>query len=229
LTISTDKVLVKRVMQATEICSPGYFIYEGGEINHPPGLTYPLLMKPRWQDASIGIDQESMIRSLEELRQKLTCWHARFGSLLVEEYLEGREFNVSLMGYPDPRVMPLAEIDFSGFPADLYRIVGYRAKWDESSVEYHTTQRTFPDDLPASLAGSMRRVARECFRVFGLRDYARVDLRLDARGRIHVLEVNANPCLSPDAGFAAAVAKSGLNYTGMVRELVQMLALRAQR
>jgi len=227
LTVSTDKLLVKQVMATAEIHTPGYFIYEGGAIDCPPDLAYPLLMKPRWQDASIGIDQESMIRSPKELRQNLAAWHARFGSLVVEEYLEGREFNISLLGEPVPRVMPLAEIDFSGFPAELYRIVGYRAKWDQSSIEYRTTQRIFPDNLPETLAGSMRQVAGECFRVFGLRDYARIDLRLDGSGRVNVLEINANPCLSPDAGFAAAVAQGGLTYTEMIAELVKTLSLRA--
>ncbi len=229
LTVSTDKVLAKRVMQATEIPTPGYFIFEGGEITGLPDLTYPLLMKPRWQDASIGIDQESIIRAPNDLQKNLTAWHDRFGSLVVEEYLEGREFNISLMGYPEPRIMPLAEIDFSTFPTELYRIVGYRAKWDESSIEYRTTPRAFPNDLPATLIREMSRIARQCFQVFGLRDYARVDLRLDGHGRVNVLEINANPCLSPDAGFAAAVAQSGLNYTEMVGELVNMPVLRASR
>jgi D-alanine-D-alanine ligase len=227
LAVSTDKALVKRVMTATGIRTPPFFLYEGGELIRPPDLAFPLLMKPRWQDASIGIDQESVIRGPKELLPTLAAWHARFGPLVVEEYIEGREFNLSLFGYPVPRIMPLAEIDFTGFPAGLHRIVGYRAKWDESSVEYHTTRRTFPDDLPETMARAMRRVARECFQVFGLRDYARVDLRLDGRGRVNVLEINANPCLSPDAGFSAAVAKNRLDYTGMVGEMVKMLAMRA--
>ena len=226
LMLSTDKLLMKMVLRAAGLRTPGSFTYEGEELRRLPGLTYPLLMKPRWQDASIGIDQESIIRSPKELQPSLRHWYQSFGPLVVEEYLEGREFNLSLLGYPTPKIMPLAEIDFTGFPAGLFPIVGYRAKWDDSTTEYHTTNRVFPDNLPENLARAMRRLARECFQLFGLRDYARVDLRLDGRGRPHVLEVNANPCLSPDAGFAAAVARSGRDYSGMVAELLRMVGRR---
>lgn len=225
LMVSTDKVLVKRALQAAGLPTPGFFLYEGGPVALPPHLTFPLLMKPRWQDASIGIDQESLLRTPAGIEAPLAAHYANFGPLVVEEFLEGREFNVALLGYPEPRVMPLAEIDFTGFPADLYRIVGYRAKWDEDSPEYSTTNRVFPD-LPDALAAELRRVATECFRAFALRDYGRVDMRLDQQGRVQVLEINANPCLSPDAGFPAAVAAGGLDYTAMVNELLALASIR---
>ncbi|NTV14207.1 MAG: hypothetical protein HGA96_09815 [Desulfobulbaceae bacterium] len=226
LTISTDKVLVKRAMQASGLPTPGFFLYAGGPVRLPSYLTFPLLMKPRWQDASIGIDQESLLPSPADCEQRLAAHYRQFGPLVVEEYLPGREFNIALLGYPEAQVLPLAEIDFTGFPAELCRIVGYRAKWDEDSPEYSTTNRIFPDNLPAPLAAELRRVATECFQLFDLRDYGRVDLRLDGQGRVQVLELNANPCLSPDAGFAAAVAKSGLNYTSMVGELLKLATTR---
>lgn len=225
LMVSTDKVLVKRAMQAAGIPTPGFFLYEGGEVALPPGLTFPILMKPRWQDASIGIDQESLLSSPAGIEAALTAHYQQFGPLVVEEYLEGREFNVALLGHPEPQVMPLAEIDFTGFPAGLFQIVGYRAKWDVDAPEYYTTNRVFPD-LPNALAGELRRVAIDCFRLFDLRDYGRVDMRLDGQGRVQVLEINANPCLSPDAGFPAAVATSGLGYTAMVNELLRMVTKR---
>ncbi|MBU0485956.1 MAG: D-alanine--D-alanine ligase [Proteobacteria bacterium] len=223
LAVSTDKLLNKRIMANAGIRTSAFFAYEGGEVPRPLNLTFPLIMKPRWQDASIGIDQESMILNSKGMLKTLSDFYRRFGPLLVEEYVEGREFNVSLLGDPLPRVMPLAEIDFSGFPSDLFRIVGYKAKWDEESAEYKTTGRVFPDDLPRDLSRSIRRVAKDCFQLFGLRDYGRVDMRIDFRGRIYVLEVNANPCLSPDAGFTAAVLKADLSYKGMVGELVNQV------
>lgn len=226
LMLSTDKILVKRAMQAAGLPTPGFFLYEGGPVALPPGLTFPLLMKPRWQDASIGIDQESLLVTPEGIEQRLATHFTGFGPLLVEEYLEGREFNVALLGYPEPRVMPLAEIDFTGFPSELFRIVGYRAKWDETSPEYSTTNRVFPTNLPQALAAELRRVATECFRLFDLRDYGRVDMRLDRQGRVQVLEINANPCLSPDAGFTAAVAESGRNYPAMVGEIIALAGKR---
>jgi len=229
LIISTDKLLSKKLLQASSIRTPSYFYYDGGKAPQSLDLIFPLIMKPRWQDASIGIDQESVILNSKGIHQTLEQFHARYGPLIVEEYLDGREFNISLMGYPLTRTMPLAEIDFNGYPADLHRLVGYRAKWDESSVEYRTTRRIFPDNLPVSLARNIRRIARECFQLFDLQDYGRVDIRLDSRGRVHVLEINANPCLSPDAGFAAAAAKSGLSYTDMIRDFLVFLKERSDK
>lgn len=226
LLLSTDKLTVKRLLVASGLRTPAFFLYEGGEVLRPAGLNFPVILKPRFQDASIGIEQDSVLRSSKGLLARLEEQYARFGPILVEEYVAGREFNVSLLGFPKPRVMPLAEIDFSSFPDDLHRIVSYKAKWDESSFEYQHTHRLFPDNLPETLQRAMRRTARDSFQLFGLRDYARVDLRLDGLGRINILEVNANPCLSPDAGFAAAAARSGMAYTEMVAELLRMAAAR---
>ena len=226
LLLSTDKLTVKRLLTASGLRTPPFFLYEGGEVVRAGGLNFPVILKPRFQDASIGIEQESVVESSTELLPRLEDLYARYGAILVEEYVAGREFNVSLFGYPQPRVMPLAEIDFSGFPTDLHRIVSYKAKWDEDSFEYQHTQRIFPDILPEPLQQAMRCLAQDCFALFGLRDYARVDLRLDQRGRLTILEINANPCLSPDAGFPAAVAKSTMSYTKMVGEFIRLVALR---
>ena len=226
LLLSTDKLTVKRLLTASGLRTPPFFLYEGGEVLRPAGLNFPVILKPRFQDASIGIEQESVVEESGGLFARLEDLYARYGAILVEEYVAGREFNVSLFGYPQPRIMPLAEIDFSGFPADLHRIVSYKAKWDEESFEYHHTQRIFPDNLSESLQQTMRRMAQDCFALFGLRDYARVDLRLDRQGRLAILEINANPCLSPDAGFPAAVAENSMSYTEMVREFLRLIALR---
>jgi D-alanine-D-alanine ligase len=226
LLLSTDKLTVKRLLTASGLRTPAFFLYEGNEVLRPAGLKFPVILKPRFQDASIGIEQESVVEESTELLPRLEELYARYGAILVEEYVAGREFNVSLFGYPQPRVMPLAEIDFSGFPAELHRIVSYKAKWDEESFEYHHTQRIFPDNLPEPLQQAMRCMAQECFHLFGLRDYARVDLRLDQQGRLAILEINANPCLSPDAGFPAAVAESKMSYTEMVGEFLRLVSLR---
>jgi len=226
LLLSTDKLTVKRLLTASGLRTPAFFIYEGGEVLRPAGLHFPVILKPRFQDASIGIEQESVVENSSDLLPRLEDLHARYGAILVEEYVAGREFNVSLFGYPHPKVMPLAEIDFAGFPADLHRIVSYKAKWDEESFEYQHTQRIFPDNLPEPLQQTMRRMAQDCFALFGLRDYARVDLRLDQQGRLAILEINANPCLSPDAGFPAAVAQSKMRYTEMVGEFIRLVSLR---
>lgn len=224
---TTDKVMTKHLLKAWGIRTPDYLIYEGSAHFNTGYLRFPLIVKPRYEDASIGIDQESIFGSEKHLRQNIKRLYDRFGPLMVEEYIEGREFNLSLFGYPEPAIMPIAEIDFSAFPADMYSIVGYRAKWDASSFEYTHTPRIFPDELPGTLRKELNALARQCFRLFQLRDYARVDVRVDSRQKPSVLEVNANPCLSPDAGFVASMETDGIGYTEMVSRLLDFMIQRS--
>ena len=228
LMVSTNKLLAKRIMQGAGIGTPAAYLYQGEKNIQATGLRFPVILKPQFEDASIGIDQDSVVQDPGQLLPALQRLYGLHGPILIEEYIQGREFNISLFGCPTPEVMPLAEIDFSSFPDDLHRIVGYRAKWDPESFEYQETRRIFPDNLPWHFASLMASVALECFHLFGLRDYGRVDLRLDADNAINVLEINANPCLSPDAGFAAAVAESGKTYTEMVACFLRFLAARSQ-
>jgi len=226
LTISTDKILSKKLLEASGIPTPRSARAAGGALPDLSALRFPVLVKPRLEDGSIGIDQESVFRDEPSLRGALDGFLNRFGDVLVEEYIEGREFNISLIGFPEPEVLPPAEIDFSSFPKDLFRIVGYRAKWDPASFEYNHTNRVFPE-LSGDLVSLLGKTARACFDLFSLRDYGRVDLRLGPDGIPRVLEVNANPCLSPDAGFAAAAAARGTDYRSLVEKLLDAVLRRA--
>jgi D-alanine-D-alanine ligase len=228
LMLTTDKVITKCLLRANGVKTPNYLICDDVFKFDPHVLRFPVIVKPILQDASIGIDQESIFEDIGELEKRIKEFFSRFGTLLVEEYVAGREFNVSIFGYPSPRVLPLAEIDFSEFPQELYAIVGYRAKWDASSFEYLHTPRTFPQDLSPVLRQRIEATAVTCFQPLMLRDYARVDMRVDDHGQIYVLEVNANPCLSPDAGFAAAVREAGMTYSEMVGGLVGFMVQRSK-
>ncbi len=219
LAITTDKLFTKKLLRAHGIPTPKCVPYNG-ILPNLKALRFPLIVKPRFEDASIGIDQESILREENELRRRLPEFHNRLGSLILEEFITGREFNISLFGYPLPHVMPIAEISFDDFPKELYPIVGYKAKWDRDSFEYHHTHRVFSKDLPETLERKIRRIAMDCFRHFMLRDYGRVDMRVDHSGIAYVLEANANPCISPDAGFPAALAQAGIDYEEFVRQLV---------
>lgn len=223
LLLSTDKVASKILLRGAALPTPDFFLYQGGEIAIPTKLRFPAILKPRYQDASIGIDQESVVSGKSALAALLPRFYAQYGPILVEEFISGRELNIALIGNGPPRVLPIAEIDFDGMPDYLHRIVGYRAKWEENSVEYRHTNRVFPTDLASPLTEHLRQLAADAFALFGLRDYGRVDLRLNANNEPYVLEVNANPCLSPDAGFAAATAAGGLDYIAMVKELLQFV------
>lgn len=229
LMLTTDKVMTKRLLIAKGIKTPDYLIYDGTDKFNSHVLRFPVIVKPRFKDASIGIDQDSIFQDEGELRRGLRQFFDRFGTLLVEEYISGREFNISLFGYPSAGVLPVSEIDFSALPEGLYRIVGYWAKRVRDSFEYHNTSRKFPQELPRALIENMERTALECFRLLMLRDYGRVDMRVDGSGRVHVLEVNANPCLSPDAGFAAAVQKAGTGYPALMSGMVGFVLQRATK
>jgi len=228
LMLTTDKLITKQVLKAHGISTPPYLLHTGTNSLDFNGLRYPVILKPRFQDASIGIEQESIFIDDLSLREGINGFFNRFGTLLVEEFVGGREFNVSLFGYPSPSALPLAEIDFSAFPEGLFPIVGYRAKWNTSSFEYYHTPRRFPQGLPSSLRQRIEGTALECFHLLMLRDYGRIDMRIDDNGQIYVLEANANPCLSPDAGFAAAARQAGMSYTDIVEALLEFVEKRAR-
>jgi D-alanine-D-alanine ligase len=218
--LTTDKLISKRLLKGRQIKTPDYLVCNGSREFNTALLKFPVIVKPRFEDASIGIDQESIFENDRELREGVRQFLDRFGQLLIEEYIPGREFNITLLGYPTARILPIGEIDFSAFPENLYPIVGYRAKWDKNSFEYHHSPSRFPEDLTRLLSRKMERIALECFHLFMVRDYGRVDVRVDDHGRIYVLEVNANPCLSPDAGFAASTRQAGLSYGDMIGMIV---------
>ena len=143
-------------------------------------------------------------------------------AFFAEAFVEGREFNLSLLDGPaGPEVLPPAEIRFVNFPAGRPHIVDYDAKWVEGAFGYANTPRSF--DFPeadAILLVYLRKLALACWQAFGLAGYARVDFRVDRRGRPWILEVNTNPCLAPDAGFAAAAQRAGIGYAGLIGRIV---------
>jgi D-alanine-D-alanine ligase len=185
------------------------------------------IVKAVWEHASLGIDDSSVV-ALEDVAATLAARRAEFGGdWFAEAYLPGRELNVGLIAGADgrPRVLPIAEIRFDDFPADKPHIVGYAAKWDEASFEYRSTPRSFA--VERDLAARAAALALECWDLFGLAGYARVDLRVPTDGVPSVLEINANPCLSPDAGFAAALREAGIAYRDAVGILVEDARRRA--
>jgi len=227
LMLTTDKVVTKQLLRTSGIPTPNYRIYDGLREKCRNGLHYPVIVKPQYEDASIGIDQESIFTDENDLNKGVKEFFHRFGTMLVEEYISGREFNVSVFGYPTPTVLSPAEIDFSDFPDDLYRIVGYKAKWDINSFEFYHTPRVFPEDVSPKLLCKIKKTVLECARLFMLRDYGRIDMRIDNQDNVHVLEVNANPCISPDAGFPAAIFQSGFSYRDLIEHFVNFMSMRS--
>jgi len=145
------------------------------------------------------------------------------GECFAEQFVDGREFNLSMLASQEgPEVLPPAEMRFIDYPPGKWKVVGYRAKWDEGSFESLHTERSFEfakSERP--LLQKLMETARKCWDLFGLRGYARVDFRVDEQNQPWVLEINANPCLSPDAGFVAAASQGGLSYRQVVKRIIQ--------
>ena len=188
------------------------------------------ILKPVWEHASAGLAGDNLLRGVpraQAARRRAELAGDRADAWYAERFIEGREFNVALLGRTgaEPEILPPAEILFVDFPPEKPRILDYEAKWNTASFAYTHTPRTFA--LPAAdapLAGRLRELARACWRLFGLGGAARVDFRVDATGRPWILEVNANPCLAPDAGFAAALREARIPYAQAILALVDAAA-----
>jgi len=221
LFLTTQKPLAKKILAGKNIPTPAWF-----NANEPftldPSKTY--MVKPSREDASVGINDENVFPGsdpgiLEKFRGK---WGDHF---FVEEFIEGREFNISVVGGPNgPEVLWPAEILFKDFPEGKPTIVGYAAKWDEETFEYRNTVRTF--EFPESdqpLLDRLRTLCHDCWDAFNLRGYVRVDFRVDHQNRPYVLEINANPCISPDSGFYHAALRSGYTFTQIIGRILNDL------
>jgi D-alanine-D-alanine ligase len=226
--LTSNKVIAKRLMTAGGIPTPswlGPYPSDGKQLQTDVTHQGPWIVKSVWEHASIGLGERSLI---DDIRPELVSSELRSrasklgGACFAERYIEGREFNLSLLAGPaGPEVLPAAEMIFDGFTSDMPKIVDYRAKWDEDSYAYQHTQRSFnitPADRP--LIEKLNAIAVQCWDHFGLRGYARVDFRVDQGGRPWVLEININPCLSPDAGFAAALTEARLFFTDAIDRII---------
>jgi D-alanine-D-alanine ligase len=223
LGIALNKHRVKQVLAASGIPVPrGSLCPLGGPLPLRSMRRFPVIVKPVHEDASLGINSNSVCHDLDALERQVEYIHSVYRQdALVDEFLDGREFNVGVLGGREPQVLPIAEIDFSGMPEHEPRIVSYRAKWDEDSVVCKCTVPVCPADVPLRMANRIRQIALRSYRVLECRDYARVDMRTDAKGNVYVLEVNPNPDLSPGAGFVRAARVAGLTYTDLVARITQ--------
>jgi D-alanine-D-alanine ligase len=223
---SGSKLTAKARLAACAIPTPA--CWPRGE-GVPAGTT--VIVKAVDEHGSLGMDGGCIVpgeRAAAEIRAR----EARFGGrFFAEQYIAGREFNAALIETSTGiRVLPLQEIDFSALPADCPPIVDYAAKWDPAARSYHLTPRRFGlERREPKLARELARIARASWHAFGLAGYARVDFRLAGDGTPYVLEVNANPCLAPDAGFMAAAAQAGHSYDDIIARIVRAAMPAAQK
>jgi D-alanine-D-alanine ligase len=231
LFLAFDKGIAKRIFVAEGVPCPRYALFEAGraepELAH---LAYPLIVKPAASDASLGIARESLVHDEKALRKRVEWLRAEMKQdALVEEFLDGREFYVAVLGWPEPEALPPVELHFQDLPAGVPRLVSRRAKWVSNSVEHNTMYSETAAGLPPDLDAALRRTALDAVRAVRVQDYARVDLRLDATGKPNVLEVNPNPYLHPDSEFAIAAEAGGLPYARLVARIVETALQREPR
>jgi D-alanine-D-alanine ligase len=223
--LSSNKIIAKKLLAAHGVATPPAVVVgdEYGEVTEVNGR---YIIKSVWEHASIGIDESSVVAAsgIKGLVSEISRRQADLGGeAFAEAYIEGREFNIAILeGDAGPEVLPPAEILFDAYPPGKPHIVDYAAKWEERSFEFHHTPRSF--EFPVEDAPRLRRLsemALDCWRIFNLRGYARVDFRVDVTGTPWVLEINANPCLSSDGGFIAAATEAGLRIEDVVARLIR--------
>jgi D-alanine-D-alanine ligase len=217
-----NKILAKRLLSSAGIRIPHFFIVYAKSTRYPHQLKYPLLVKPAFEDASVGIENESIVSNVNQLRKRIEHVLKQFNQpALVEEFIEGRELNVAVMGDKKLRVLPISEIDFSAMPDHLYNIVSFQAKWDPHHESYHKTIPICPAPLPKNIEKRAKELAFRAFKVMGCRDYARVDMRLSRENKLYVLEVNPNPDITEGAGFMRSAQHAGMTYAKALKRIVK--------
>ena len=224
-----SQIFTKRLLNALSIKTPRFTILKRIPKAYRHGLKYPLIVKPAYEDASVGIENESIVENVEKLKERTEYIFKYFAQpALIEEFIEGRELNVAILGDKNPRALPISEIDFSEMPDHLHNIVSYQAKWDPYHESYHKTIPICPALLPVEVETKAKEIALKAFKIMGCRDYARIDIRLGKNNNLYVLEVNPNPDLTESAGFMRSAEAAGYNYTTALKKIIN-LALKRKK
>jgi D-alanine-D-alanine ligase len=230
LYLSQDKGLTKKLLAFEDILYPRFLVFSRQQAFETGGnLRMPLFVKPLRSDASLGIGGKSLVHDAVQLMERVAFIRKELNdSALAEEYIEGREFFVGVMGNAQPKPLPPVEVDFTGFPEGAPKVLDSKAKWDERSKEYKGTKSVLAN-LPDELRARLQKVAVDAYRALRVRDYGRVDLRLTDTGEIYVLEVNASCYLEKSSEFAMAAEAAGIKYPELIERIVQLALERYKR
>jgi D-alanine-D-alanine ligase len=220
LCLARNKHLTKHTLKGAGLPTPEFFVVDGTGVPPCP-LEWPVIVKPATQDASVGLDQGSVVTDQKALQQRVAYLVGNYGPpVLVEQFILGREFCVALIETPELRPLPLSEITF--VPTNgLWPIVTFDAKWKPGSEDYEATPPRYPAQVTPKLAERVSALALKAFRLLGCRDYARVDFRVRPTGKPYILEVNPNPDFSPDAGLAGGLEAAGTTHAEFTVRMVQ--------
>jgi D-alanine-D-alanine ligase len=234
LLVAGDKTLSKKVLRFHGIKTPEFATVYRGMVDWAGDVQFPLIVKPPQEDASLGITQKSIVHDVRELLEKIAEIQGEYQSpALAEQFVDGREYYVGVLGNQNAKALPVIELDFSKFPTDRPRIASWEAKWgdegDARGAEYEGTESVFPEDLPDELRDRMQKVAVESFHALRLRDYARIDMRVTDAGEIYIIEVNPNCYLEAKSEFARSAERDGIEYNALIGQIVELAAARYSR
>jgi D-alanine-D-alanine ligase len=220
--LQEDKAITKKLLAFDDIRFPDFAVFSiDRDLETGGNLRLPLFVKPLRMDASIGIDGKSLVKSTKELWTRVGAIHKLNDSALVEEYIEGREFFVGILGNQTPQAFEPLEVDFSGLPAGSPKVMDAKAKWDKNSRQFKGTKIVFPD-LPGETRARLQKAAIGAYRALRVRDYGRVDLRMADTGEIYVIEVNASCYLEQNGEFVMAAQKAGYEYPQLLQRIIDL-------
>ncbi|HKA89688.1 MAG TPA: hypothetical protein VKE22_18620 [Haliangiales bacterium] len=223
LYLAQDKALAKKILAFDKIPFPRFAVFtRDADLETGGNLRLPLFVKPLRMDASLGIDRKSLVTDAISLMKRVVAIHDDHGdSALAEEYIEGREFFVGVLGNGAPVALPPVEVDFSALPQGKPHVLDAKAKWDEKSAEFRGT-RSVVASIPDELRARLHKVSLAAYRALRVRDYGRVDLRLTETGEIYVIEVNASCYLERSSELALAAATAGMGYEALIGRIVDL-------
>ncbi len=226
--LAQDKSIAKKMFAFHGIQSPYFATSYRGAIDHAHDISFPLIVKPTSEDGSIGIGADAVVNSVKELMERVSYIQTEFDSpALIEEYIEGREIYAAILGsYESAHPLPLVELDLSKLPKGVPRIASQDVKFERETEAYKLTKSAIVEDLDEETEARLTEIAVKAYRAVKLRDYGRIDMRLSSKGDVYVIEANPNPWLSSGQEFAMAARKSGLSYTQMIGEIVELAMAR---
>jgi len=229
LYLAQDKSVAKKIFDFHKIKTPDFAVSYKGRTDHSHDIEFPLIVKPVSEDGSIGIDAGALVDSVKELMERIHYIHEEFDSpALIEEYIEGREIYASILGNENPEVLPLIELDLSKLPRGTPRIAGQDVKFDHDTEAYKVTKSAAAEDLDDEITKELQDTGLAAYRALGLRDYARIDMRLNKKGQVYVIEANPNPWLASAAEFTMAAKKAGYSYIDMIEKMVDLAQARSE-
>jgi D-alanine-D-alanine ligase len=226
--LAQDKAIAKKMFAFHGVCTPYFATSYRGRIDHSHDIAFPLIVKPLYEDGSIGIDADAVVYGVKELMQRVQRIEEDFDSpALIEEYIEGREIYAAILGgYEHSRALPLVELDLSRLPEGTPKIASWDVKFEKETQVHKLTKSSVVKDLDDECVARISQTALAAYRALKLRDYGRIDMRLTSAGKVYVIEANPNPWLASRQEFAMAAKAAGKSYTQLIGEIVELAMAR---